>query len=131
MSSGLLSGQVTVIRYSALRSTFPIFFSGRISDNATKAIIAKPIRTLSKMSVNGTNVPSSLPPNRLNSLNIGTYCARHQRREYVDLGHLGDLAEEVTDCLVQKIIRQLQEQCGPNTRNGDVQRDCHAAGHAG
>src|SRR3984893_8017377 len=130
MSSGLLSGQLTVIRYSALRVTLPVFISGLMSANEMNTIMEKPISTLSSMSVNGTKVPSSLPPKRLSSRNIGTARARHQRRDYVYLGHLGDLAEEVSDGFIEEVVRQLQEQRRANTGDGDIQRDCHAAGHA-
>src|SRR4051812_6726752 len=130
MSSGLLSGQLAEIRYSALRVTLALFISGLMSANEMNTIMEKPISTLSSMSVNGTKVPSSLPPKRLSSRNIGTPRARRQHRNYVHLGHLCDVAEEVGDGFIEEVVRQLQEQRRANTGDGDIQRNCHAAGHA-
>src|ERR1044071_5872820 len=126
MSSGLLSGQFTVIRYSALRVTLALFISGLMSANEMNTMMEKPISTLSSMSVNGTKVPSSLPlPKRLSSRNIGTARARRQHWDYVHLGHLGNLAEEVSDGFIQEVVRQLQEQCRADAGDGDIQRNCH------
>src|SRR5687768_1128718 len=101
MSSGWLSGQVTVMMYSARRSTSPVIISGRIRAKAMNTMMAKPIRTFKRMSVNGTNVPSSLPSKRLSSRNIG-----HRRLEGghdIDLGQLGGGPEEVGDRLVEEV----------------------------
>src|SRR5215204_3020088 len=127
MSSSVLSGQLTVTIISALTLTVPLLASGLISEKAMNTMKAKPRRALNRMSVNGTKVPSSLPPKRLSSSIVPSL----QRGDDIDLGHFRDPVEEVGDVGVEEEILELEDERGRNARHRDVQRHRHAAAHAG
>src|SRR6478736_5712438 len=129
MSSSLSSGQVVVMMNSALVSMMPDLASGRISAKATNTIIVKPRSTLNRMSVNGTKVPSSpsAPVKRLGP----SIVAPLDGRDDMDLGNLGDGREQLADGAVELEVLELEDQRGADAGNGDVQRNRHAAGHAG
>src|ERR1700750_2725583 len=127
ISFGSLSGQFMVISNSAFISIAPVFATGLISANAMNTMNARPITTLNNMSVNGTNVPSSGLPSGSSSSMAGAL----ERRDDMHLGHFGDLVEQIHHAGGQEKILKFQQQRGGDASHGYVQRDRHAAAHAG
>src|SRR5690349_6443804 len=115
-----------VISSSAFISIAPVFATGLISAKAMNTMNAKPITTLNSMSVNGTNVPSSGLPSGSSSSMAGAL----ERRDDVNLGHFGDLVEQLHHPGGQEKVLKFQQQRGGDTGHGNVQRDRHAAAHS-
>src|SRR6266702_4795796 len=104
MSLGSLSGQFIVMMNSAFKSTAPVFADGLMREKAVKTMKAKPSSTLKSMSVNGTNVPSSLLAERVYS----SIDAILEGGNNVHLRDLGNAIEKLEKRLVQEEVLELQ-----------------------
>src|SRR5579871_3358157 len=105
MSFGSLSGHVMVMSTSAFMSMTPVFAVGLISENAVNTMKTRPSRTLNRMSVNGTKVPSSLP----DQVSDSSIAVALERRYDMHFGEFGNAGEQFADTLVEVKILQLQK----------------------
>src|SRR5919106_5123127 len=127
-SSGRPSGQVSVIRNSALGSTAPVLAIGLISRNARTNITTKPSSALNSRSVKPNPIPLRrrivLPP-----FGRGQGLAAFERRQDENLGEPGGTADQLLDPAIQQKSLHLQEHAADQTGQRGVQRDRHAAAH--
>src|ERR1700730_4129971 len=127
MSLGSLSGQFIVMMSSAFKSTAPVFAVGLMREKAVKTINVKPSSTLKSISVNGTNVPSSLLAERV-------YSSIDSILEGGDDVHFRDLSnviEKFEKRLVEEEVLELQEEGGRDPGHGYVEGCGHSAAHSG
>src|ERR1700730_12590281 len=123
MSSGWLSGQLTVTSISALLVMLPCFasrFIARYARKNKKATTCSPLNSITVKGSNGSSRSQLLNPSMRLPL---------QRRNDEDLGQIGGDIDQISRSIVEDVLLRLHQDRPDETGECRVHGDRHAAAH--
>src|SRR5215469_16972655 len=123
MSSGWLSGQLTVTSISALVSILPCFASVWIARYARKNMKATTCRPLNSMTVKGSNGSSR---SQLLNPSMGLPL---ERRHHENFGQIGGHVEQVGRRVIENVVLRLYQNRTNQTCKRRVHGNRHATAH--